>query len=217
VRRTLLAAAVAAVAALTPAAAAWAVEPILFVHGWNNSGVVWNTMIGRFRADGWTAAQTNNWSYASAQSNAITAAQVAREVDQIRAATGASKVDLITHSMGALPTRYYLKSLGGAAKIDDWVSLGGSNHGTTTADYCFWTVSCREMRLGSTFLAALNAGDETPGAVHYGTWRSPCDQVVDPDSTVPLSGATNFLTACMPHGSLHQATSIYHQVRDFVD
>jgi len=26
------------------------------------------------------------------------------------------------------------------------------------------------MRVGSTFLKELNEGDETPGAVNYGTW-----------------------------------------------
>ncbi|HEV3050080.1 MAG TPA: hypothetical protein VGX50_07220, partial [Longimicrobium sp.] len=27
-------------------------HPILFVHGWNSSGSVWNTMIANFKADG---------------------------------------------------------------------------------------------------------------------------------------------------------------------
>ena len=40
-RKMFLAAIVAAIAALAPAATAAAVEPILFVHGWNSSGSVW--------------------------------------------------------------------------------------------------------------------------------------------------------------------------------
>jgi triacylglycerol lipase len=216
-RKMFLGVVVAGVAALAPAASAAAVEPILFVHGWNSSGSIWNTMIGRFQADGWTAAQTNNWSYNTAQSNVTTAAQVNTKVDQIRAATGAAKVDIVSHSMGGLNTRYYLKNLGGAAEVDEWVSLGGPNHGTQTALLCFWNTSCFEMQPGSTFLNNLNATDETPGAVTYGTWWSPCDEVINPDSSVPLSGATNTQTACLSHSALYSDLTVYGQVRNFID
>jgi triacylglycerol lipase len=190
-------------------------NPILFVHGWSESGSIWNTDISRFQADGWTSAELNNWSYNTSQSNATTAQQIQTKVDQILASTGATKVDLVTHSMGALSSRYYIKNLGGDAKVDDWVSLGGPNHGTDTANLCTQT-SCVEMRVGSTFLANLNAGDETPGAVTYGTWWSPCDEIINPDSSVALSGASNTKTACMSHNSLYSDATVYGQVRDFV-
>jgi triacylglycerol lipase len=197
-------------------AAASAHDPILFVHGWNSSSSAWTTMVSRFSADGWTPAELNNWSYDYSQSNATTAQQIATKVDQILAATGASKVDLISHSMGGLSTRYYVKNLGGDAKVDDWVSLGGPNHGTNTANFCFST-ACTEMRAGSTFLNNLNAGDETPGTtVNWLTWWSPCDEVINPDSSVSLSGAKNTQTACMEHSSLHEDAGVYAQVREAV-
>ena len=118
--------------------------------------------------------------------------------------------------MGALSSRYYIKNLGGDQKVDDWVSLGGPNHGTSTANYCF-DVSCVEMRPKSAFLKALNAGDETPGAVNYGTWSSPCDEVINPHSSVALSGATNTTTSCLEHSALHEDATVYAQVRDFVN
>ena len=206
---------VAIVVLLGAAAPASAHDPILFVHGWNSNSSTWTTMVSRFQADGWTAAELNNWSYNTSQSNATTASQIATKVDQILAATGATKVDLISHSMGGLSTRYYLKNLGGDAKVDDWVSLGGPNHGTDTASFCFST-ACVEMRQGSSFLKALNSGDETPGTVTYRTWWSPCDEVINPDSSVSLSGATNTQTACLEHSQLHEDATVYAQVRDFV-
>src|SRR5919202_4566431 len=117
---------VLAIALAVPAAAS-AHDPILFVHGWNSNSSTWNTMVSRFQADGWTASELNNWSYDWHQSNATTAAQIQTKVDGILAATGAAKVDIITHSMGGLSSRYYVKNLGGDAKIDEWVSLGGPN------------------------------------------------------------------------------------------
>ena len=189
-------------------------DPILFVHGWNSSSTTWTTMVDRFARDGWTAAELNNWSYNTSQSNATTAQEIAAKVDGILAATGAAKVDLVTHSMGGLSSRYYVKNLGGDLKVDEWVSLGGPNHGTDTANFCFST-ACSEMRIGSSFLTALNSGDETPGAVSYRTWWSPCDDIINPDSSVSLSGATNTKTACISHSALHEDATVYAQVRDF--
>ena len=93
-------------------------DPILFVHGWNASSSTWATMVSRFKADGWTDAQLVNWSYNYRQSNATTAAQIQQKVDSILNATGATKVDIITHSMGPLSARYYIRNLGGDAKVD---------------------------------------------------------------------------------------------------
>jgi triacylglycerol lipase len=72
------------------------------------------------------------------------------------------------------------------------------------------------MRPGSTFLKELNAGDETPGEVSYGTWWSPCDEFINPDESVLLSGATNTKTACISHLALLTDETVYQQVREFV-
>lgn len=214
-RRAVLLAACSVAVLLGAAPTALAADPILFVHGWNSSSSTWTTMVNRFAADGWTSAQLNNWSYNTSQSNATTASQIKAKVDQIRSATGAAKVDIISHSMGGLSSRYYVKNLGGDLTVDEWVSLGGPNHGTDTANFCFST-ACSEMRIGSSFLKALNSVDETPGAVSYRTWWSPCDSVINPDSSVSLAGATNTRTACLSHSALHQDATVYGQVRDFV-
>ncbi len=218
-RTKLMTAALTAAIMLVPASLANAADPIIFVHGWNSSGSTWNTFIARFRADGYTAAELNNWSYNTRQSNATTARELQTRVDAVRRATGAAKVDLISHSMGGLSTRYYTKNLGGAANVDDFVSLGGPNHGTDTATLCaifLGHTSCREMQPGSAFLTALNATDETPGTPNYSTWWSACDNTINPDSSVPLSGATNTQTACLSHSDLHEDATVYGQVRNFV-
>jgi triacylglycerol lipase len=198
------------------ASTASAQDPILFVHGYVESASVWNTMIGRFEKDGYAKSSLSAYSYNTSQSNKVDAEkEVKSHVESLLAATGASKVDIVAHSMGSLNTRWYIKFLGGESKVDDWVSLGGPNHGTEFANFCFST-SCTEMRIGSKFLGELNAGDETPGAVNYGTWWSPCDEIINPDSSVPLTGATNTKTACITHLNLMQDETVYTQVREFV-
>jgi triacylglycerol lipase len=200
--------------ALIPAGAS-AQDPILFVHGYVESASVWNTMIGRFEKDGYAKSSLSAYSYNTSQSNKVDAEEVKTKVEALLKTTGASKVDIIAHSMGSLNTRWYIKFLGGESKVDDWVSLGGPNHGTEFANFCAST-SCVEMRIGSKFLGELNAGDETPGAVNYGTWWSPCDEIINPDSSVALSGATNNKTACISHTALMNDETVYKSVREFV-
>jgi triacylglycerol lipase len=215
-RRTLLAVALATVALLAPAAAtAVAHDPILFVHGWAESETVWSTMIRNFETEGWTREELNNWRYNTSQSNVRTASEVRTKVEEILSRTRAAKVDIVSHSMGGLNTRYYLKNLRGTEKVDDWVSLGGPNHGTSTANFC-GEASCVEMRIESTFLRDLNREDETPGTVSYGTWWSSCDEIINPDESVLLSGATNTAAGCVGHIALTSNATVFTGVRDFV-
>lgn len=191
-------------------------DPILFVHGWSESSSLWSTMIKNFEKDGYPKSYLSNYSYNTSTSNKTLAeTEVKPRVESLLKATGATKVDIIAHSMGSLNSRWYIKFVGGEAKVDDWVSLGGPNHGTSTANFCFST-ACVEMRAGSTFLNELNAGDETPGSVNYGTWWSPCDEIINPDSSVSLSGATNTETACISHTALTTDSTVYTQVREFI-
>jgi triacylglycerol lipase len=192
------------------------VDPILFVHGYTSNASTWNTVISRFQADGWESNRLFAYTFSSTQSNATVAQAVAQRVSEIKAATGAAKVDIITHSMGGLSSRYYLKNLGGTAHVDEWVSLAGPNHGTTWAYGCFFFSPCNQMIPGSSFLNQLNSGDETPGAVRYGTWWSSCDELINPDTSTILSGATNTNVGCLSHSGVKDSAAVYAQVRDFV-
>jgi triacylglycerol lipase len=153
--------------ALAPAASAQ--DPILFVHGYTESASVWNTMVANFEKAGYPKSYLSAYSYNTSQSNVVDAEkEVKPRVETLLKNTGATKVDIIAHSMGSLNSRYYIKNLGGDTKVDDWVSLGGPNHGTDFANWCAST-SCVEMRIGSTFLNNLNATDETPRATKSST------------------------------------------------
>ena len=193
-------------------------DPILFVHGYLGSAANWETMKQRFLSDGWQSVELYSYNYSFITSNATTAAEIRDQVDDIIAKTGATKVDVIAHSMGSVSSRYYLKNLGGSAKIDAWVSLGGPNHGTDDVENekC-GTQPCREIVPGSPFLLALNAGDETPGLTRYGTWRSPCDTTINPDESVILLGATNTLTPCIAHFNFLLDDGVYQQVKAFIN
>jgi hypothetical protein len=102
--------------------------------------------------------------------------------------------------------RYYIKFLGAAGKVDDLVGLAPSNHGTTNpgaiaagATFC---EACAQQTAGSPFLAQLNGGDETPGAVSYTQIETRYDEVVTPYTSAFLAPgpktATILLPGCLP-------------------
>jgi triacylglycerol lipase len=121
------------------------------------------------------------------------AQQMADFVDRVLAATGASKVDLVGHSQGTLMPDYYAKFLGGASKIDKYVSLAPLWHGTNLlesaalmqlgAAYGFTPPepafgSFPEMERGSPFFAHL--GDVKVPGITYTNIVSTHDELVVP-------------------------------------
>ncbi|MBA3670968.1 MAG: alpha/beta hydrolase [Gemmatimonadaceae bacterium] len=193
--------------------------PIIFVHGYLGSSATWTAMIARFKADGWTDRELVNWSYDFNQSNVVIAGQIAAKVDSVLAVTGAHHVDIITHSMGSLSARYYVRNVltgsDTSTKVDALVSLAGTNHGTTLAALCA-PASCIEMRPGSAFLTNLNSVRETWGTPRYATWWSACDEAVIPQNSTVLAGATNTQTACLGHSDIYGDATVYQQVRQWV-
>ncbi|MBN3932926.1 triacylglycerol lipase [Streptomyces verrucosisporus] len=212
-----LLAAVLAVPLTSTTAQADTSEPVVFVHGFAGKSGQFSTMTDNFRANGYSDDRLYVFGYDSFRSNATIAGRLSDYIDGVLNRTGASKVDIVTHSMGGLSSRYYIKNLGGADRVDDWVSIGGPNNGTAIAGFCsFLITSCKEMRAGSAFLRNLNAGDPTPGKVSYTTFRSPCDLVINPVGSTILDGADNRRTACLGHIGMISNTGVVNAVRGVV-
>ncbi|SMF21785.1 triacylglycerol lipase [Streptomyces sp. Amel2xC10] len=130
------------------------------------------------------------------------AAQLSAYVDKVLAATGASKADLVGHSQGGMMPRYYLKFLGGAAKVNALVGIAPNNHGTTLGGLTkllpFFpgaedllnaaTPALAQQVVGSDFMTRLNAGGDTVPGVRYTVIATRYDEVVTPYRSQFLTG-----------------------------
>ncbi|WP_112470766.1 esterase/lipase family protein [Streptomyces triticisoli] len=130
------------------------------------------------------------------------AEQLSAFVDKVLAATGATKADLVGHSQGGMMPRYYLKFLGGAAKVNALVGIAPSNHGTNlngltrllpyfpgAADLLKATTpALADQITGSAFLTKLNEGGDTVPGVHYTVIATKYDEVVTPWRSQYLTG-----------------------------
>ncbi|GAA4753218.1 esterase/lipase family protein [Gordonia alkaliphila] len=59
------------------------------------------------------------------------AEQIDPYITKVLAKTGAEKVDLIGHSQGGLLARYWMKRFNGHRKVDNLITYGATNNGTT--------------------------------------------------------------------------------------
>jgi triacylglycerol esterase/lipase EstA (alpha/beta hydrolase family) len=163
--------------------------PVILVHGtFGDMSDSWQALSPLLYDNGYCVFALNYGSYNGSGALGIyatgeigaSAHELAEFVDRVRAATGASRVDLVGHSQGGMMPRYYLKFLGGAAKVHALVGLAPSNHGTTL-DGIFTLAgyfpgssvlltdcpACQEQEAGSAFLTNLNSGGDTVPGVRY--------------------------------------------------
>ncbi|MGW5198765.1 esterase/lipase family protein [Streptomyces spiralis] len=131
------------------------------------------------------------------------AGQLSAFVDKVLTATGAAKVDLVGHSQGGMMPRYYLKFLGGAAKVNALVGLAPDNHGTTLSGLTkllpyfpgaedllkATTPGLADQITGSDFLTRLNEGGDTVPGVHYTVIATKYDEVATPWRSQYLTGS----------------------------
>jgi pimeloyl-ACP methyl ester carboxylesterase len=138
---------------------------------------------------------------------AASAAQLATEVSQVLAETGASKVDLVGWSQGGMMPRYYLNDLGGASKVNMLVGFAPSNYGTTldglqglitqlglagavTGLLSPFCEACDQQLEGSSFLTSLNQAP-TVSSVQYVVIETTDDEVVTPYTNAFLPAGPN--------------------------
>src|SRR3954470_19781193 len=184
--------------------------PVVLVHGtFANSAGSWTLVDTALRADGYCTFALD---YGNNATGAIegSAQQLSDFVDRVLSATGAAKVSIVGHSQGGMMPRYYIKNLGGDTKVDDLVGLAPSNHGTTNqgAQWATWCAACQQQAAGSSFLTALNAGDESPGGVSYTQIETRYDEVVTPYTSAFLAADTDVTNVllqdkCAPDVSDH--------------
>ncbi len=186
-------------------------RPVILVHGTSEDMADnWQALSPLLVNNGYCVFAFNYGSYAGSGQIGVygigdiptSASQLASFVGQVLTSTGATQVDLVGHSQGGMMPRYYLKFLGGAAKVHTLVGLAPSNHGTTldglaTLASYFPGASqfvpavcpaCAQQEQGSAFLTNLNSSGDTVPGVSYTVIESRYDEVVTPYTSAFLSG-----------------------------
>ena len=169
--------------------------PVLLVPGYGGSGASLRTLGRRLAAEGRDVTVVPVPGDGTGDL-AATADALADAADAALARTGAASVDVVGYSAGGVVARLWVAD-GGAGVARRVVTLGSPHHGTTLADLAGdvapdrCPIGCVQLTTGSSLLAGLNAGDETPeGPVWVSIWTEQDETVTPPDSA-RLEGALN--------------------------
>jgi triacylglycerol lipase len=125
------------------------------------------------------------------------AQQLAAYVD---AQLAGRKFDLVAFSMGGLISRYYVQRLGGAKRVEHFVTMATPHNGTRLA-WLHPGVGVRQMRPGSDFLRDLQTDANVLRDVKFTSFYTPLDTVVVPAKSSAMPQARNIAMWATIHPS----------------
>ncbi|CAM3529381.1 alpha/beta fold hydrolase [Nocardiopsis gilva] len=194
-------------------------RPVVLLHGYGANGFAnWQLLSPRLAARGYCVfAPTYGLRSElplplSAVGGAVPMEESAEElsdyVDKVLEATGAQEVDIVGHSEGSLMPNYYVKFLGGAEKVRNYVALtplwdGTAFFGAAEVNRIAiaWGLDptvgrsvdqicgpCRQFLTGSDFLEKMNEGGAAVPGVTYTTIMTRYDIFVQPYTSGYLEG-----------------------------
>ncbi len=128
-------------------------NPVLLIHGISDTIAVFSKMVPYLSRLGWSVHHFNMIPNNGDCCLDVLAKQVADYVAQTF--DPQQPIDIVGFSMGGIVSRYYIQRLGGAERVQRFVSISAPNNGTL-AGYLSWRPGCVQMRPDSTFLQDLN-------------------------------------------------------------
>jgi pimeloyl-ACP methyl ester carboxylesterase len=187
--------------------------PVLLIHGFLGTRGSMYLLEHRLVEDGFTVFSFNLGTL-NTRDIRRSAFLIHRKIERILAQTPVSKIDIIGHSMGGLIGLYYIKKLGGHARVRKMLMIGSPVHGTWAAlggvaTLGLWSASSWQLLPGSRFLAELGEG-MLPPEVDFYTIAAARD-VVCPLPSTRFPGATA-VTVPLGHAGLVVSPLVYQKL-----
>ena len=187
--------------------------PVLIIHGFLGTRGSMYMLERRLVDDGFVCVSFNLGTL-NVRDIRRSAFLIHRKIERILAQTPSQKIDIIGHSMGGLIGLYYVKKLGGHARVRKLIMMGTPLRGTWAAlmgvvTLGLWSTSSWQLLPRSRFLDELAQGSIPPG-VEVSTIAAARDWVV-PLATTRMPGVPA-LTVPLGHSSLVVSEEVYRRV-----
>jgi triacylglycerol lipase len=187
--------------------------PVLIIHGFLGTRGSMFMLERRLVDDGFVVVSFNLGTL-NVRDIRRSAFLIHRKIERILAQTPSQRIDIIGHSMGGLIGLYYVKKLGGHARVRKLIMMGTPIRGTWAAlmgvmTLGLWSTSSWQLLPRSRFLDELAQGPMPPG-VDVHTIAAARDWVV-PLPTTRLTGASA-TTVPLGHSSLVVSEEVYRRV-----
>ena len=177
---------------------------VVFIHGFFCNRGFWTPWLERLQGSGHAFIAVSLEPLFSSIDDY--APQIDAAIRRITEVTGLAPL-LVCHSMGGLAARAWLKRMNAEARVHHVVTIGSPHRGTWLARFGHGRNS-RQMRLLSSWHAALD--HDMPAGRHalFTCWYSNCDNIVFPASSATLPGACNRLVRGAAHVQMAFAPEI---------
>ncbi len=182
--------------------------PVLLVHGYLLNGAAWWWFVRSLERAGFRAHVVSLTP--SLGSIDAMAGSLGRQIDALCAAYGAPQVHLVSHSMGGLVCRAYLRACGGA-RVASFVTIAGPHHGTALARLGIGEAA-REMVPNSSWLAALADGERQARHPPTVALFSFYDNYIAPQESAMLPWASNEQLPPMGHMEMYFSRALAARV-----
>lgn len=174
-------------------------RPVLLIHGVLVNDGVWVGFRRYLSRRGIGPIYTINYGPPLADIE-LFAEQLDKKIEAIRGVTGAERVVLVSHSMGGLVARAYLRRFGGA-RVARLITLGTPHHGSVLA-YMFPGRDLAQMHPGNPWLVELNGHETAPPPAPITSIWSRHDSMVAPQASSVLASAENIALIGVAHNAL---------------
>ncbi|KHG39874.1 MAG: triacylglycerol lipase [Aphanizomenon flos-aquae KM1D3_PB] len=158
-------------------------NPVLLVHGINDTGAVFNKMAFSLRQQGLSVHTVDLIPNNGSEVLEKLAQQVANYVNDNFAT--AQPLDIVGFSMGGIVSRYYIQRLGGINRVQRFITISSPHYGTIVA-YGTWLAGALQMRPHSDFLNDLNSDVEMLKQLNFTSIWTPYDLMIIPTESSQL-------------------------------
>ena len=193
-----------------PPRVAGARPPVLLVHGYGlNRSSMWlirRYLLGRGHQAVWCVNHSPRHAPLP-----VLARGLVRQIEALKAATGADQVDIVGHSMGGVLAGWAAARLDAARDIRRLVTLGSPWRGTRMG-FLAWHPEARDLAPDSAVIADLD-----PRVIPVVSIWSPEDNIILPAESSVMDGMVTQVIAGAGHTELLLRPSVWRAVAEALD
>ncbi len=171
-------------------------NPVVLVHGINDTGAVFLKMVTSLRRQGLTVYSldlTPNNGDAGLDELAQQLANFINNTFPLE-----QPLDIVGFSMGGIISRYYVQRLGGINRVQRFITIASPHHGTVMA-YASQRYGCLQMRPDSLFLEDLNSDVLMLQQLDFTSVWTPYDLMIVPPSSSRLPVGKEVIVPALTH------------------
>jgi triacylglycerol lipase len=171
-------------------------NPVVLVHGINDTGAVFLKMATSLRRQGLTVYSLDLIPNNGNAGLDELAQQLANFINNTFPLE--QPLDIVGFSMGGIISRYYVQRLGGINRVQRFITIASPHHGTVMA-YASQRHGCLQMRPDSLFLQDLNEDVKMLQQLDFTSVWTPYDLMIIPPSSSSLPVGKEVIVPALTH------------------